>query len=102
MSSSPDRYAPSPGREATELAWEAAGARVQDANLARLRKEDEDADRLFPPGPVFTDALVDDNVMRLLGTALETYGTAKHAAGRMDLFQRLFDGTGDNAIPYTR
>jgi hypothetical protein len=96
-----DRNVQSPAREAAELAWEAATARLQDAKLARLRTEDADADRLFPPGPAFTDALVDDDIMRHLGTALETYGQAKHAAGRMDLFQRLFAGTGDGEVPYT-
>lgn len=34
--------------------------------------------------------------MRRIGVATEAYGTAKHAAGRMDLFHRLFDGTGDD------
>jgi hypothetical protein len=81
-----DRHPQSPAREAADLAWEAATARINDANLARLRREDADADRLFPDGPAFTDALADDDVMRRLGTALEAYGHAKHAAGRMDLF----------------
>lgn len=89
-----------PAGEAAELAWEAAGARIQDANLARLRREDADADRLFPPGPAFTDALVDDDVMRRLGAALEAYGAAKHAAGRMQLFHRLFEGAGDD-VPFS-
>jgi hypothetical protein len=58
-----DRHTQSPAREAAELAWEAATARIHDANLARLRTEDPDADRLFLPGPAFSDALVDDDVM---------------------------------------
>jgi hypothetical protein len=95
------RYLQSPEREAADLAWDAAIARIQDANLARLRQEDADADRLFPPGPAFTDALVDDDVMRRLGTALEAYGAAKHTAGRMDLFHRLFDGTDEDTLPYS-
>lgn len=96
-----DRHTQSPAREAAELAWEAATARIHDANLARLRTEDPDADRLFLPGPAFSDALVDDDVMGRLGTALEAYGEAKNAAGRMDLFMRLFAGTGDGKVPYT-
>jgi hypothetical protein len=96
-----DQHAQSSTREAAELTWEAARARIHDTNLARLRQEDADADRLFPPGPAFTDALVDDDVMRRLGTALEAYGEAKNATGRMDLFMRLFTGTGDDEVPYT-
>jgi hypothetical protein len=95
------RHVQSPAREAAELAWEAAAARIHDANLARLRQEDADADRLFPPGPAFTDALVDDDVMHRLGDALKAYGEAKNAAGRMDLFMRLFAGAGDDDVPYT-
>ncbi|MFE0857286.1 hypothetical protein [Streptomyces mutabilis] len=98
MNTSDGRY--DPARDAAALTHEAAVARVQDANLAQLRREDEDADRLFPPGPAFTDALVDD-AMRRIGVATEAYGTAKHAAGRMDLFHRLFEGTGDDDIPWT-
>ncbi|MFF4933147.1 hypothetical protein ACFY2H_30300 [Streptomyces griseofuscus] len=90
-----------PAHEAAELTHEAAVARVQDANLARLRQEDEDADRLFPPGPAFTDALVNDDAMRRIGVATEAYGAAKHAAGRMELFHQLFDGTSDNDLPWT-
>ncbi|MFD9567046.1 hypothetical protein [Streptomyces sp. NPDC059994] len=91
--------AESPVHEATELAWEAATARIQDANLARLRQEDPDADRLFPPGPAFTEALTDQGVMHRLGAALEAYGAAKHTADRMDLFQRLFaDTTSDGTL----
>jgi hypothetical protein len=96
-----DPHVQCPAREGAELAWEAAAARIHDANLAWLRREDADADRLFPPGPAFTDALVDDDVMGRLGKALEAYGEAKNAAGRMDLFMRLFAGTGDDGIPYT-
>ncbi|MET9778948.1 hypothetical protein ABZ023_32645 [Streptomyces sp. NPDC006367] len=92
---------PDPARDAAELTHEAAVARVQDANLARLRQEDEDADRIFPPGPAFTDALVDDDAMRRIGIATEAYGATKHAEGRMDLFHRLFDGTGDDDLPWT-
>ncbi|MGW1007428.1 hypothetical protein ACWDBD_44330 [Streptomyces sp. NPDC001118] len=87
---------PSPVREAEELAWEAVTASIQDANLAQLRQEDPDADALFPSGSAFTEGLVDDAVMRRLGAALEAYGAAKHAEGRMDLFMRLFAGTGDD------
>ncbi|MEU1312562.1 hypothetical protein ABZ419_27235 [Streptomyces cinnamoneus] len=79
-------------REAEELAWEAAGARVQDANLVRLRQEDQDADVIFPDGTPFTDALVDDDAVGRLGKAIEQYGGAKHRSGRMDLFYRLFEG----------
>lgn len=96
-----DRRPPDPAREAAELTHEAAVARVQDANLARLRQQDQDADRIFPPGPAFTDALLDDDAMRRIGVATEAYGTAKHATGRMDLFHSLFDGTGDNDLPWT-
>lgn len=98
VNTSDGRY--DPARDAAALTHEAAVARVQDANLARLRREDEDADRIFPPGPAFTDALVDDDAMRRIGVATEAYGTAKHAAGRMDLFHRLFEGTGDD-LPWT-
>ncbi|MFI1205604.1 hypothetical protein ACH4VR_40320 [Streptomyces sp. NPDC020883] len=38
--------------------------------------------------------------MHRLGIALKTYGAAKHAANRMDLFHRLFAGTGDGSMPY--
>lgn len=97
-----DQYAQSPAHEASDLGWEAARARIHDANLARLRQQDADADRLFPPWPAFTDALVDDDVMRRLGNALEAYGEAKHATGRRDLFMLLFAGTlGDDDVPYT-
>ncbi|MFE0369557.1 hypothetical protein [Streptomyces tendae] len=89
-----------PGGTARGRTREAAAARVQDANLARLRQEDEDADRIFPPGTAFTDALVDDDAMRLIGAATEAYGAAKHAAGRMDLFHRLFENTGDDDLPW--
>ncbi|MGW2686213.1 hypothetical protein ACWC6I_24050 [Streptomyces sp. NPDC001414] len=101
MNTPDGRSRPDPARDAAELTHEAAVARVQDANLARLRQEDADADRLFPPGPAFTDALVDDDAMRRIGVATEAYGEAKHAAGRMDLFHRLFDGTGDDDLPWT-
>ncbi|GGU40264.1 hypothetical protein [Streptomyces violascens] len=94
------RHRPDPARDAAELTHEAAAARVQDANLARLRQEDKDADRIFPPGTAFTDALVDDDAMRLIGIATEAYGAAKHAAGRMDLFHRLFENTGDHDLPW--
>ncbi|MFB8401145.1 hypothetical protein [Streptomyces sp. NPDC055912] len=100
MDNPSDRHAQSPAREAAELAWEAAAARIHDANLALLRREDADADRLFPPGPAFSEALVDDDVLRSLGTGLEAYGEAKNIAGRMDLFMRLFAGTGDDEVPY--
>jgi hypothetical protein len=59
-----------------------------------------DARRLFPRGLAFTNALVDDDALQQLGAALEMYGAAKHVAGRMDLFQRLFAGIGDDAVPY--
>ncbi len=95
-----NQYRPDPAQEAIELTYEAAVARVQDANLARLRREDEDADRLFPPGPAFTPALVDDDAMRRIGVATEAYGAAKNAAGRMDLFHRLFENTGDDDLPW--
>ncbi|MBZ3908598.1 MULTISPECIES: hypothetical protein [Streptomyces] len=100
MNTPHDRHRPDPARDAAELTHEAAAARVQDANLARLRQEDEDADRIFPPGTAFTDALVDDDAMRLIGVATEAYGAAKHAAGRMDLFHRLFENTGDDDLPW--
>lgn len=96
-----DRYRPDPARDAAELTYEAAVARVQDAILARLRQQDPDADRLFPPGAAFTDALLDDDAMRRIGVATEAYGTAKHATDRMDLFHRLFEGTGDDDLPWT-
>ncbi|MFI1205582.1 hypothetical protein ACH4VR_40205 [Streptomyces sp. NPDC020883] len=91
---------PDPIRDASELAWEAATARVQDANLSQLRQQDPDADRLFPPGAAFTKALVDDGSRLRLGNALAAYGAAKHSADRMELFRQLFAGTGDDAIPY--
>ncbi|MEO3978968.1 hypothetical protein [Streptomyces sp. CAU 1734] len=93
-------HPPDPVREAAELTHEAAAARIHDANLDRLRQEDQDADRIFPPGTAFTDALVDDDAMDRIGVATEAYGAAKHAAGRMDLFHRLFDGTGDDDLPW--
>ncbi|MFG2211913.1 hypothetical protein [Streptomyces sp. NPDC048638] len=100
MNTPHDRNRPDPARDAAELTHEAAVARVQDANLARLRQEDKDADRIFPPGTAFTDALVDHAAMRLIGTATEAYGAAKHAADRMDLFHRLFENTTDNNLPW--
>ncbi|MEU3862712.1 hypothetical protein AB0F03_36310 [Streptomyces sp. NPDC028722] len=38
--------------------------------------------------------------MRRIGVATKAYGAAKHAAGRMHLFHRLFDGTGDDDLPW--
>ncbi|MEU8473361.1 hypothetical protein AB0F30_36795 [Streptomyces sp. NPDC029006] len=55
----------------------------------------------LPARPAFTDALVDDDAMRRIGVATKAYGAAKHAAGRMHLFHRLFDGTGDDDLPRT-
>lgn len=101
MTSTPeDQPAQSPEHEASDLAWEAAHARIQDGNLARLRQEDPDADRLFPPGPAFTDCLSNDDVMHRLGNALKAYGKAKHAEDRMDLFHQLFAGTSSEDVPY--
>ncbi|MCX4783884.1 MULTISPECIES: hypothetical protein [unclassified Streptomyces] len=43
--------------------------------------------------------MVDDDVRRRLGTALEAYGKARNTAGRVDLFM-LFTGTGDDEVPH--
>ncbi|MFJ3176162.1 hypothetical protein ACIPJK_36075 [Streptomyces roseus] len=32
--------------------------------------------------------------------ATEAYGAAKNAAGRMDVFHRLFENTGDDDLPW--
>ncbi len=95
------RHRPGPARDAAELTHEAAAARIHDAHLDRLRQQDSDADRLFPPGPAFTDALVDDDAIRRIGVATEAYGKAKHAADRMDLFHQLFENTSDDDLPGT-
>lgn len=36
--------------------------------------------------------------MHRIGVATEAYGMAKHVAGRMDLFYRLFDAAGDDDL----
>ncbi|WP_172387046.1 hypothetical protein [Streptomyces sp. MNP-20] len=100
MNTPNDRLVPCPAREAEELAWQAATARVQDLNLARLRQDDADAARLFPPGQAFTHALTDHNAERRLYVALEAYLAAKLSADRLDLFQDLCLGTGDGALPH--
>ncbi|MER6913991.1 hypothetical protein ABT354_20150 [Streptomyces sp. NPDC000594] len=80
--------------EAMDMAWERTTAAVQDANLARLRSTDPDADLLFTEG-CFTAYLADPRSGFDLGGALENYGAAKHAEGRMDRFYALFAGLDD-------
>ena len=65
-----------------------------DANLERLRTEDPDAARIFA-GISFTGWLTDRDQTGPLGRALEEYGAAKSAQGRMDLFHALFTGVDD-------
>ncbi|WP_280422810.1 hypothetical protein [Nocardia carnea] len=62
-----------------------------DANLERLRSEDPDAARIFA-GISFTGWLTERGQTGPLGRALEEYGAAKSAQGRMDLFHALLSG----------
>ncbi|MFI9214277.1 hypothetical protein ACIGW7_39880 [Streptomyces sp. NPDC053253] len=75
-----------------DLAQELATASVMDANLARLRESDPDAERIFP-ARCFTAELTDRIAGFNLGNALEEYGTAKRDEDRWDRFGALFVGT---------
>jgi hypothetical protein len=73
-----------------EEVQERAAAELLDRNFARLRKADPDLDRIF--STTFLDAHRDDRARDRLTEEIKAYATAKHAAGRMDLYNALFAG----------
>ncbi|MFD7731274.1 hypothetical protein ACFV6F_12915 [Kitasatospora phosalacinea] len=78
--------------QAQQLLADHRAAVVQDANLARLRSQDPDAERLFPSGTPFADAVTDRSLLAPLTLALGSYARLKEEQGRDDLLERLFDG----------
>ncbi|MFD7982135.1 hypothetical protein ACFV4M_01980 [Kitasatospora indigofera] len=74
-------------------AYERACAELLDGNLARLRRADPDLDQIF--STTFLDAHRDDRARDRLTEEIKAYAVAKHAAGRMDLYNALFAGLGD-------
>ncbi len=75
---------------AEEEAQERAAAELLDRNLASLRRQDPDLDRIF--SSTFLAAHRDDRVRDRLVDEIRAYAVAKHAAGRMDLYNALFAG----------
>lgn len=79
------------GRTArAEDAQEQAAAELLDSNVARLRREDPDADQIFTTS--FADARLDDWHCGRLVAEIQAYATAKQTQGRMDLYEALFAG----------
>ncbi|MET9183455.1 hypothetical protein ABZX88_35370 [Kitasatospora aureofaciens] len=76
---------------------EKEGAARCDANLARLRAVDPDADRIFATAGTtpFGDAYRDPALQARLAERIQRYAGAKNGAGRMDLYNALFAGLGD-------
>ncbi|MFE2911431.1 hypothetical protein [Kitasatospora indigofera] len=83
------------GRKADpeEQAMERADAEKLDANLGRLRRTDPELDRIFTV--TFLAAHHDKHARKRLVEEIEAYAAAKHAAGRMDLYNALFAGLGE-------
>lgn len=75
---------------------EKLGAATCDANLARLKHSDPDAERIFATAGTtpFGDAYRDPRLADELAERLRQYASAKNAAGRMDLYNALFAGLG--------
>lgn len=67
-------------------------AALCDANLARIRRIDPDADRIFAVG--FTDAYRSPALQDRLTEQVKAYAVAKSDQGRMDLYHALFAGLG--------
>ncbi|MFF2077111.1 hypothetical protein ACFVXG_20405 [Kitasatospora sp. NPDC058162] len=76
---------------------EREGAARCDANLARLRVTDPDADRIFATAGTtpFGDAHRDPALQARLTERIHRYAGAKNEVGRMDLYNALFAGLGD-------
>lgn len=81
------------GRARAEEAQEQAAAELLDSNLARLRRQDPDLDRIFTAS--FVTARHDDWQRGRLVAEIQAYATAKHAQNRMDLYEALFAGLDD-------
>ncbi|MDH6125942.1 hypothetical protein [Kitasatospora sp. GP82] len=75
---------------AQEEAQERAAAELLDGNLARLRRQDPDLDRIFAIG--FMQVHHDQTLSTRMAGQVQAYATAKHAQGRMDLYGALFAG----------
>lgn len=61
-----------------------------DTNLAQLKAADPDAARIFTTG--FTAAHRNPALQNQLDEQIKAYATAKHAVGRPDLYNQLFNG----------
>lgn len=78
--------------ELEEFLDESSYAWIMDANLARLRHIDPDAALITVD---FVDALCDPRLYKEQGRSHRAYTAVKHAQGRLDLWDSLFDGTRD-------
>lgn len=76
------------GREDDRI--EREDAALCDANLARIRTIDPDADRIFTTS--FTDAYRDPAAQDRLTEQIKDYAAAKSAQARMDLYHAIFAG----------
>jgi hypothetical protein len=77
-------------RSRVEERFEAGQAAQCDANLAQLCRIDPDAARIFTVS--FTDAHRDPALQDQLTAQVKAYAIAKHAVGRLDLYNQLFNG----------
>ncbi|WP_406300969.1 hypothetical protein OG948_59715 (plasmid) [Embleya sp. NBC_00888] len=75
-----------------EFLDEATNAWALDANLARLREIDPDAELITI---AFVDALCNPELYGEQGRSHQEYVTAKQAQGRLDLWELLFAGVCD-------